>query len=622
MAEMNLYAELVRGALTNRGHVLPVAECRVNPGDRECYRSMFLHGPALVDWVTQTGSVSGFVAPHTADAFVVDVDSEHDLERARQDAITVIRLLEEVYDVPTSYVRIAFSGNKGFHVVVPMEAIADGYMRPHFAQIFHGMAQEAFRGISTVDLSIYEPRRVLRMSNTVNAKSGLHKIPVSFAELHESAESIRELAREPRERGAVDVMPLSEITRCEGIAALFEAHAQRVAQDGGKRHVSNRHEDEREEDAASRDIAALLDGCPSGGRNEALVRLTGLLISKGVDETMATGLMRAWNARNTPPLDDDELTATIAKQFRMYARDGEPTDGTPEIISMRQAGENYLRYVRRMQEARVRTGFPALDDKLRAVAPGEVLCIVGRTSVGKSALLQNIGRNYAVDSGAPVLFFSLEMPDTSVYERNVQLEYGVTGFDVERMFQDEAKAREIIDRVGVAMSNFYVVVRPMDVARIVDYVRYAETNILGGQKPGLVLVDYLGLVKGRGKSVYEEISRVARDMKDAAKALDTPICYLSQVNKNYRIDQELELGAARDSGSIDEAADYVLGIWRAAPELQIHDREKMRCCIGILKNRKGGLVTLDAWMDKKTLRFSVESREIDVPHPATQTEAW
>lgn len=619
MHELNLYAELVRGAITNRGTVVPVAECRVNPGERECYRSMFLHGPGLLEWVRQTGSVSGYHAPHTADAFVVDVDDDHDLEHARADALRVVMLLEEIYDVPASYQRIAFSGAKGFHVTVPMAAIADGHLRPNFAQIFHGMAEEAFCGIGTVDLSIYEPRRILRMNNTVNAKTGLHKIPLSFAELHESAESIRELAREPRDRAAVDVMPLSEITRCMGIAALFESHAGRVAQSNGRSHRT-RH-GEPEEDPQTRALAGLLDGCASGGRNEALVRLTGLFISKGMDETLTLGVMRAWNERNSPPLGEDELTETVAKQFRMYSRDLSP-DEAPEIISMREAGETYLRYVRRMQEARVRTGFPALDEKLRAIAPGEVLCIVGRTSVGKSALLQNIARNYASDSGAPVLFFSLEMPETSVYERNVQLEYGMTGYEVERAFGDEDQAREIIDRVGVAMSNFYVVVKPMDVPRIVSYVRYAEANLFGGQKTGLVLVDYLGLVKGRGKSVYEEISRIARDMKDAAKELDVPICYLSQVNKNYKIDQELELGAARDSGSIDEAADYVLGIWRAAPELQAHEREKMRCCVGILKNRKGGLVTLDAWMDKRTLLFTVpEPQRPEAPMPTSEPQA-
>ena len=607
---MELYCELVRGALTNRGTIVPASEARVNPGERECYRSMFLHGPALKDWVAETGTVSGFKAPHTADAFVVDVDHDSDLEKARADAVLIVQMLEEIYDVPASYTRIAFSGSKGFHLIVPMQAIADGYLRPNFSQIFLGMAERMFRGFETVDYKIYEPKRIMRMSNTVNAKSGLLKIPLSFAELCTGMDEIKQLATAPRARGSVDVMPADEIQRCEGISALFEQCAAEVlaGHAHGQTHGEAPHPADWDEESTGQqlgsEVLSLMSGIESGGRNEGLVRLTGLMINKGLDETITTEIMRMWNRQNRPPLDDNELVSTVAKQYRMYAKDLEPM-GAPEIITMREAGENYRRYIKRMQDARVTTGFPPIDDKLRAIAPGEVLCIVGRTSVGKSALIQNIGRNYSLSSGAPVLFFSLEMPDTSVYERNVQLEYGWAGKYVEQVFaQDDDRAQAIIDEVGVAMSNFYVVVKPMDIPRIVSYVRYAEAEIYK-QKTGLILIDYLGLVKGTGKSIYEEISRIAREMKDAAKALDVPICYLSQVSKAYKIDQELEIGAARDSGAIDEAADYILGIWRAEKSLQ-NVEGKMRCHIGILKNRKGGLATFDAWMNKMNLMFDVE----------------
>lgn len=612
MSRSGRYAEFVRGALSNRGTVLPVEEIKVNPGERECYRSMFVHGPALAEWVKSTGSVKGYVGPHAAEAFVIDVDSETDLEIARVDAVKICRMLEEIYDVPIAYQRIAFSGAKGFHVSVPMRAISADHLRPNFADIFKGMAADMFDGFTTVDLAIYENKRILRMPNTVNAKTGLHKIPISFDELCTDMDAIRGLARAPRNRGDIDLMPLSEISLCEGISGLFEQHAENVrnAHTASARTDTHAHADDEHPDNEIMDL--FRNGTKKGHRDTNLTKLAGFLIKKGIDRAMATEMLLGWNKLNDPPFDAEDVINSVADK---YARYGASTavNGAPEILTMKEAGERYVRYIHRMREARVRTGFAPIDQKLRAIAPGEVLAILGRTSVGKSALLQNIGRNYAGDSGAPVIMFSLEMPDTSVYERSIQLEYGMTGYEVERMFDnaDDAAAARHIDAVYAAMSNFYIVVRSMDIPTIDEYVQYAEANIYK-QKTGLILIDYLGLVKGKGKDVYQEISKIARDMKELAKSLGVPICYLSQVNRNYRIDQELDLAAARDSGAIEEAADYILGIWRAEENLQ-QISTKMRCNIGILKNRKGGLSQYTAWMDKKSLVFDVEADVVDQP---------
>ena len=121
---------------------------------------------------------------------------------------------------------------------------------------------------------------------------------------------------------------------------------------------------------------------------------------------------------------------------------------------------------------------------------------------------------------------------------------------------------------------------------------------------GLVLVDYLGLVNEKGKDLYEQVSRVARGLKEMAKALDVPIVFLSQVTKQFQPTTELELGAARDSGSIDEAADFVVGIWRDKDRPETDDDILMQC--GLLKNRKGGLGTTPIKLNKRSLRFTAE----------------
>src|SRR5208337_3687080 len=64
---------------------------------------------------------------------------------------------------------------------------------------------------------------------------------------------------------------------------------------------------------------------------------------------------------------------------------------------------------------------------------------------------------------------------------------------------------------------------------------------------GLVIVDYIQLMRGRGRSFYEQVSDITRSLKIAAGELGVPIIALSDL---------------RDSGSIEQDADVVLLLHR------------------------------------------------------------
>jgi len=92
---------------------------------------------------------------------------------------------------------------------------------------------------------------------------------------------------------------------------------------------------------------------------------------------------------------------------------------------------------------------------------------------------------------------------------------------------------------------------------------------------------------------------------DLSKENKVPIIYLSQTTKQYSPYDELELGAARDSGAIDEAADFVIGIWKDKNERNSSENAKaIQLQLGILKNRKGKLGRIDLTMIKRNLRIS------------------
>lgn len=585
----NRYVEFATGGVGRRNQIHQMGSF-VPDSEKGVYRSIFLFDERLGEHVKKTGSVSGYSGPHEADALVWDFDGG-DLDPVRLEVLAFHSYLVNELGVPPELISVAFSGQKGFHVSVPMAACGQVTPTIDFHAIYRRVALQIAEGFRFVDTSIYEVRRLLRVLNTRHEVSLLYKIPLSVAELGLTGDEIRRLAERPRQEAASRVVPITVVARLESIWATHAA----------KRVVEPRI-NTRSDPGGHSGFLTLLSGVSELNRNTSATKLAGLFRRAGIGEHLALEFVRMWNERNQPPLEDEEIGRVVSGVYRRYTPGVVPIDDTPKIYSQYDAMELYREYAAMWNKTRVLTGFPLVDQKMRGILPGETCCILGTTGVGKTALLLNIGLHHAKATGEPVLFFSMEMPVVSVFERTMQYHLGISGDEVQRRFTKDPAGSAMVARSAIEKApSVYVVERSgLTLYEIDEHIRFAEEPVYG-RKTGLVMIDYLGLVKGDGEDLYRQVSAVARGMKDLAKNCGVPVIFLSQVNRSVSKSGELTIGVARDSGAIDEASDFILGIWEDGSVSGPPDLKMLK--LGIIKNRRGAVGECSVVMEKKTTRI-------------------
>ena len=240
----------------------------------------------------------------------------------------------------------------------------------------------------------------------------------------------------------------------------------------------------------------------------------------------------------------------------------------------------------------VSTGYLKFDEMTGGLHEGELFVLAARPAMGKTALALNIAQHVATNPASPqtVAVFSLEMSRESLLTRMIcagarvdqqKFRAGYLNQEERRRLQKSAsdlvKAPLYIDdTAGTNMMDIHAKLRRLQ----------AEQGL------GLVVIDYLQLMSGRGRfeNRNAEISSLSRGMKLLAKDLKIPIIALSQLSRAPETrpgDHRPQLSDLRESGSIEQDADLVAFIFRE--EVYKPDREDLKGLAELLlaKQRNG-----------------------------------
>lgn len=236
------------------------------------------------------------------------------------------------------------------------------------------------------------------------------------------------------------------------------------------------------------------------------------------------------------------------------------------LYSMADLEPKYKSLVRSSATCQLRFEWlPTFDKAIRPLIPGEMALFIADTKVGKTALLQTI----ALRAGnLKTLFFQMELPEELMYERFLAMRTRMRSRDVETAYRatDDEHGTEALNKM---FPNLLICPEPrLTPERLESIITASELKI--GEKPKLVIIDYVQLMHGTGGSRYEKASHVGESLKEIAKATKTIIVLCSQVSrpdKNSDKTYEPSLHSAKDSGSFENSSGLVIGVWRDAQDM-------------------------------------------------------
>ncbi|GIP42514.1 replicative DNA helicase [Paenibacillus sp. J45TS6] len=252
------------------------------------------------------------------------------------------------------------------------------------------------------------------------------------------------------------------------------------------------------------------------------------------------------------------------------------------------------------------SGFVDLDKMTSGFQRNDLIIVAARPSVGKTAFALNIAQNVAVRANETVAIFSLEMSAAQLVQRMICAE---ANLDANVMRNGEFKGDDDWSKLTMgiaALSEAEIYIDDTPGITVAD-IRAKCRRLKKEKGLGMIVIDYLQLIQGRGKSGenrQQEVSEISRTLKQIARELDVPVIALSQLSRGVeqRQDKRPMMSDLRESGSIEQDADIVAFLYR--DDYYNQDTEKKNIIeIIIAKQRNGPVGTVELVFLKNFNKF-------------------
>jgi replicative DNA helicase len=290
-----------------------------------------------------------------------------------------------------------------------------------------------------------------------------------------------------------------------------------------------------------------------------------------------------------------EFIDSVEKRIYDVARTPEATATQPLNVVIKAAFDQIDEASKRGDSITgISTGYERFDAKTAGLHDGDLMIIAARPGMGKTSFVLNLAVNVASprtvrspgpgeqgygeehdEPGYGVAVFSLEMPREQLGARLICCEGRV---DLGKMRGGRLQREDWANLTQAAafLSSLPIWIDDTPALGILELrakvrrlqAEYKPTPAQPGRRLGLVVIDYLQLMKGRDgvNSREQEISEISRGLKQLAKELRVPVIALSQLNRAVETrttkDKRPMLSDLRESGAIEQDADTIVFIYR------------------------------------------------------------
>jgi replicative DNA helicase len=320
------------------------------------------------------------------------------------------------------------------------------------------------------------------------------------------------------------------------------------------------------------------------------------------------------------------LRSVIHAAAGMSAQATEETDSAEEVITAAECALSELRADRAQHaEAHISTfivqaaerlhqplernlvghttGLSSLDRGTTGIRNGELWIVGALPGRGKTAFGMQVAAANA-QKGIPTLFFSLEMDRDQLSDRLLAAESGVEAKKIRKRILD-ANEKRLIREAADRMQSWSLYID--DSADLTDRELMARAKLaIRRYDVELIVVDYLRLVKCRGKELREQVGEAANTLRKLAKQEGVAVVALSQLRRPQNINDRPSMIDLKESGDVEAHAHTVILLYQPidGEGRFTHEDELI-----IGKQRNGPIGTELVRFDKDSLQFTERAHE-------------
>ena len=603
-----------RGKLVRLDEVLD----SVTDPETDWYFSPFIYGEDALAYFEEHKGIKGYQGDVFTDMLYWDLDHA-DFSKVQNDALKLTDYLDRLG--LSSCLEVFFSGNKGVHVMVHTQ----NQLKPTtVSALCYKIAKDAGVSVAgldkTFDTTVYNVNRIFRIEYTKHPKSGLYKVGMTPHQLATmSEEQIREAAKVPQ--GAEYDLEVANIQ------PLIDEHLKTVEATKTENKVLS-IADYVEEDGFNpmdcppdkrRCIYVLENGrFGPGERENATIRLAAAckgqnLSREAAEDVIINALEKRQKLYDVNPYKIADIHRNLDQVYSAAWAGGtyscktdhflaekcdlgngpcceEKRSSKSNVMTVNGLIDTYKRYGNEALSEYPKTGLAWLDKNVR-LRPRNYSILNGANGSGKTSIVIQIMENLNKQK-MPHLFFSLDMADSSMFEKVGARYTSYDQEDIEKAFNLHYKDEKIQAEVIAALQK-HLPYTYFDFSSSVDptYMENTVYHVKEIQRVNIqmCIVDYAGRLGGEGDNGFSLATNNAKAANDIAKRGNVHYLYLSQIPRGEG-DHTKPLHSSRvakNSGDWEENATIVINCWRPFGDGLMDLDNYMH--LYIAKNRSGPL---------------------------------